>query len=100
MIKEYLAYLRDNPHKYWFKRKLFGWGWTPVRWQGWVVLLGFLAVMFADFRRLDVSSDSASDTLRPFFIDMIFFVAVLLLICYKTGEKPRWQWGIPKKHKE
>ncbi len=21
----------------------------------------------------------------------------LLAVCWKTGEKPRWQWGIPKK---
>lgn len=33
MFKNYLDYIRDNPHGYWFKRKLYGWGWTPVTWQ-------------------------------------------------------------------
>ena len=35
LIKKYIAYLRNNPEHYWFKRKPFGWGWTPVTWQGW-----------------------------------------------------------------
>jgi len=39
--RNYIGYMKDNPKKYWFKRKLYGWGWVPVRWQGWfVVLLG------------------------------------------------------------
>lgn len=37
MLKEYLEYLKDNPKHLWFKRKLYGWGWVPVRWQGWLV---------------------------------------------------------------
>ena len=33
MFKNYLDYIRDNPKGYWFKRKPFGYGWTPVKWQ-------------------------------------------------------------------
>jgi hypothetical protein len=32
LFKEYTDYLKDNPQGYWFKRKLYGWGWTPARW--------------------------------------------------------------------
>ena len=39
MLKEYRAYLKDNPKGYWFKRKLYGWGWTPAKWQGWCLTL-------------------------------------------------------------
>ena len=38
MIKEYIAYLKDNLKRYWFKSKLYGWGWVPVKWQGWLVV--------------------------------------------------------------
>ena len=38
MIKEYVSYLKDNPNGYWFKRKLYGWGWTPATWQGWFAI--------------------------------------------------------------
>jgi hypothetical protein len=34
MFKKYIEYLKDNPQGYWFKRKVWGWGWTPVTWQG------------------------------------------------------------------
>ena len=48
MFKESIAYLKDNPHGYWFKAKLYGWGWVPVKWQGWLVVavaIGFLEIM-------------------------------------------------------
>ena len=33
MLRQYIQYLKDNPQGYWFRRKLFGWGWVPVKWQ-------------------------------------------------------------------
>lgn len=77
----------------WFKRKTYGWGWTPVTWQGWLVLIFYIALMFLNFMRLDAISHSASDTVRPFVIQSALLTALLIAICYKTGEKPRWQWG-------
>jgi len=100
MFSKYCAYIKDNPEKKWFKAKLYGWGWTPATWQGWLVILVFIGLLAADFYRLDLDSNSASDTLRPFFLDMILLVGLLLWICYKKGEKPRWQWGVPKKYKD
>ena len=100
MIKEYLAYLRDNPEGYWFKAKLYGWGWVPVRWEGWVTLIAFIAILFFNFFRLDANSHSASDTIRPFIIQTAVLVALLLYICWRKGEKPRWRWGVPDKYKK
>ncbi len=52
MFKTYLDYIRDNPHGYWFKRKPFGWGWTPVKWQGWLVILVYIVpIMILAFNR-------------------------------------------------
>ncbi len=34
--------MTDRP---WFKRKTYGWGWTPVSWQGWLVTLGLVVVI-------------------------------------------------------
>ncbi|MEK7604297.1 MAG: hypothetical protein AAB442_00650 [Patescibacteria group bacterium] len=91
-----IAYLRDNPQGYWFKRKLYGWGWTPARWQGWLVLLAFLGFEVWNFVRLDSVSHSGSDTLRPFIIETALAVLVLILVCHAKGESPKWQWGLPK----
>ena len=29
----------------WFGPRRFGWGWTPISWEGWVVTILFLAVV-------------------------------------------------------
>jgi hypothetical protein len=97
MMKEYLDYIRDNPKRYWFRARLYGWGWTPARWQGWLVLFGFFAFLLINFYRLDSASDSESDALIYLLPETWLAVFVLLAICWKTGEWPRWQWGPPKK---
>lgn len=97
VIKEYIKYLKDNPKGYWFKRKLYGWGWTPATREGWLVMFVFVVLVALNAGRIDSQSHSVSDTLINFIPQTFVLILVLLLICYKTGEKPRWQWGVPKK---
>lgn len=96
MIKEYIEYLKNNPERYWFKAKLYGWGWTPARWQGWLSILIFIILLVLNFNRIDSASHSGSDTLINFIPQTVVLALILILICIKTGEKPRWQWGIKK----
>ncbi len=93
MIKEYIAYLKDNPQGYWFKRKLFGWGWTPARWQGWMVILVYVTILVKMFILFDGNSHSGSDTLIAMAFPFLLVTALLVFICYKKGESPRWQWN-------
>lgn len=72
--------------KIWFRRKLYGWGWTPVTWQGWVVILVW--AIFFTFAMIMMDHEWLKNTLFIFL--STFF---LIYICYKKGEKPRWQWG-------
>jgi hypothetical protein len=45
--------------RYWFRPKSFGYGWTPITWEGWAVSLAsaavstgaILAAVFAEVRR-------------------------------------------------
>lgn len=99
-VKKYLEYVRDNPQNLWFKRKLYGWGWTPVRWQGWFVILAFVAVLVLSGMNLSLNAADGQPTdamMTWFAIKIVVAIILLLLICYKKGEKPRWQWGIPDK---
>ncbi|MFA5745101.1 MAG: hypothetical protein WC887_02715 [Candidatus Paceibacterota bacterium] len=99
IIKKYIVYLRDNPQGYWFKRKLYGWGWVPVRWQGWAVVAFFMLLVISDGVTMAESAKGGDPTetqLLWFFAQIIIAVAALIIICYWKGEKPRWQWGIPK----
>ena len=36
-----------KPH--WFRPKRFGWGLTPVTWQGWVYVLVWIAVLLGAY---------------------------------------------------
>ncbi len=102
MIKEYIKYLKDNPQGYWFKAKLYGWGWTPVKWQGWcVIFLYILLIMgLVLVREKDIQGnpDSGSNVLT-FGLPIIVLTILLVIVAYKKGEKPRWQWGLPKEKK-
>ena len=99
MLKEYAEYLRDNPKGYWFKRKLYGWGWTPVKWQGWVVVLLYILLVLAFALTLDESS-SQKEVVFTFILPLLFLTVALIRISYLKGESPRWQWGLKKKNKE
>lgn len=92
IIKEHLDYLKDNPEGYWFKRKLYGWGWTPARPQGWLVILGYvLSVIAVSFIVDEVSS--GMEIVLTFVLPVTLLTIILIGICYKMGERPRWQWG-------
>lgn len=98
MIREYIDYIKDNPNNLWFKRKWYGWGWTPATWQGWfvVVLYVFLVVFFA--LKIDNAS-SMREVIFAFILPVTLLTITLIRICYKKGESPKWQWGRPEKEK-
>jgi len=75
--------------KLWFKRKRYGWGWTPVSWEGWLSTLVILLVVVLS--AMDITAEPES-VARP-LIRIVSAVVLLILICYKKGETPRWQWG-------
>lgn len=79
--------------KYWFKAKNYGWGWTPSTWQGWLVLALFILVNIYIFKDIEQGSYSASSVFLNFILPSILSVVVLIIICYRTGEKPGWRWG-------
>src|SRR5579863_5817677 len=96
LFQKYVAYLKDNPNHYWFKRKLYGWGWTPATWQGWLVILGFVLFVAAQEILFTFTPQGTSDIIL-FLANVFLGVIALLLIGKIKGEKLKWQWGTPKK---
>ena len=97
MFGRYRAYLRDNPNRYWFKRKLFGWGWVPVRWPGWVVVAAFIGYAMWCAGSLGVNGeDPSSRELLAYIVKLALGAGVVIGIGFLTGEPPAWQWGLPK----
>lgn len=97
MFEEYRAYLADNPEGYWFKRKLYGYGWTPARWQGWVLTGVYLVFIFGVLFVSSIPQKfiNPEEMVIPIIGATILFVA----ITWKTGEPPKWQWGKTKENR-
>jgi len=88
----YIKYLKDNPKGYWFKAKLYGWGWVPAKWQGWLIVSIWIAIVVL---YLSVGQDSL---LANWLV--IISTIILLYISYRKGEKPHWQWGLKKEEEK
>lgn len=74
--------------RYWFRAKRYGWGWTPVTWQGWATLVGFVALVAG--ATLAFPARKA----LPAYVACVVGLTVLLLgVCWLRGEPPRWRWG-------
>lgn len=91
--KQCKTYYQDNPQGYWFKRKLYGWGWTPVTWQGWAVTGGFVVLVMVIASRLP-AEPTKTELIYEFGAQLLLATLGLLVIAWRTGESPRWQWGL------
>lgn len=78
--------------KIWFKTKTYGWGWTPITWEGWLmVFLYVIAVVGSLHYFLTHPILSQYDYRAP--ITFCAFTTLLILVSFARGEKPGWNWG-------
>lgn len=86
----------ETPKKIWFKRKLYGWGWTPSTWQGWAVVFSYILFILIIGLNIEESIPGNPDSGSNFLVlglPILLLTLSLIIISYKKGEKPRWQWG-------
>ncbi len=86
--------------KLWFRRKTYGWGWTPSTWQGWVVIAIYVLLILPIFSGKNSNYASLNDLLLRSILPFIILTSGLIFICYKKGESPKWQWGNPVAKKD
>jgi hypothetical protein len=80
--------MEPTPH-YWFRAKSYGWGWgLPLTWQGWAVLIGFVALLVVG---TFVIPPKVSPIKYTVYVGALS--ALLIGVCYATGEPPKWHWG-------
>ncbi len=77
---------------YWFKAKLYGWGWTPATWQGWLITIGYVALLTVFLGSVDENS-AMKEVVFMAVIPSILLTTTFIRIAYKKGEKPKWRWG-------
>lgn len=84
--QEYNSMVKKD--RIWFRAKLYGWGWCPTTWQGFLVVLISILIFVFFWTNIMQGKNVFINSLVIFF-DFV----VLLIICFKKGEKPRWRWG-------
>ncbi len=95
IFETYIDYIKNNPQKYWFRAKWYGWGWTPATWQGWVITIAYILLLVFLANTLATVATPAQIILK-FALPASILTAAFIYIAYKKGEKPHWQWGPPK----
>jgi len=79
----------DGQKKFWFPAKRYGFGWgLPARWQGWVVLVAYVAS-----EALIAFVVPPAEHRAVFFAGSIVTTAILVAVFWIKGEPIRWRWG-------
>lgn len=92
LFDEYVAYLKDNPKGYWFKRKLYGYGWTPAKPAGWATIAVYILFLLGVMWYADETT-ACVDNPGKLIAVIVGATVLLLLVTWKTGEPLKWQWG-------
>ncbi len=72
--------------KFWFRRKSFGWGWTPATVEGWLSMGLYILLVVA-------ISPLREHYPEAFYSIVLVATGVIIALCCFKGEPPRWQWG-------
>jgi len=92
-LKEHLQFESN----YWFRPKRYGYGLTPISWQGWVatlILLGILWMAAYTHGLFDANPIPTSRAICNFMIDLITLSGLFLVLMKdKTQGEIKWNWG-------
>jgi len=72
----------------WFKRKTYGWGWTPSTWQGWTIAALYIVLVILFTTTIDANS-SPREWMFTFVLPFVFLTLTFVRIAYKKGESPK-----------
>jgi hypothetical protein len=78
---------------YWFKPKRYGYGATPVTWQGWAVTFGAVLAMVAVSLLLRGNATSPWGLAAVLAFDVAVIIALAIVSYRKTDGEWRWRWG-------
>jgi membrane-anchored protein YejM (alkaline phosphatase superfamily) len=67
---------------------MVGDGGLPITWQGWIVFAAYLLSLPLGYLWFP-----PHQKLIGFMVYTHAVTAVLVVICWLTGEPPRWRWG-------
>jgi uncharacterized membrane protein len=71
---------------YWFAPKLYGFGATPVTWQGWAVTLAFAVALMGAVRWLPATSEKL-------IVSLALIATFIAIAAARTDGGLHWRWG-------
>jgi hypothetical protein len=81
--------------RYWFRPKRYGYGATPVTWEGWALTVGIVAVVALSIVAMNLlagrSNVGAWLAWAAFIVIAVFWMARISR--QRTDGKWRWRWG-------
>lgn len=83
-----------SKNKYWFKRKRYGYGWTPSNLEGWLLIVAYLAIVILGVFFFSDKLESGDPLYSiVYLIFVIMSTTILLLITVRKAPKGKWRWG-------
>lgn len=83
-----------SKNKYWFKRKRYGYGWTPSSLEGWLLIVAYLAIVILGVFFFSDKLESGDPLYSiVYLIFVIMSTTILLLITVQKAPKGKWRWG-------
>jgi len=77
-----------------FKRKRYGYGWTPVTLGGWVLVTLFIAfILLWSLIMLPSTKTVTLEQEVVFFTGLIIIITLMLLIIRRFAPRGKWRWG-------
>jgi len=85
--------------RYWFRPKRYGYGATPVTWEGWVVTIAVAVVVAGSIVAMNLL------VVRSNFVAWLVWAAIIAAMTFwfvqlsrrRTDGEWRWRWGAESK---
>ncbi len=78
---------------YWFKPKRYGYGATPVTWQGWAVTVATLLAIVAVSMCLRLTAKNLWTLAALLIFDALAVLVLVIVSRRKTDGEWHWRWG-------
>jgi hypothetical protein len=84
--------------RYWFRPKRYGYGATPITWEGWVLTIAVAAAVIVSIVLMKLLVDRSD--FGAWMVWALFIAALTLSFVRVTRSRTdgewRWRWGDPK----
>jgi hypothetical protein len=84
--------------RYWFKPRRYGYGATPVTWEGWVLTVAVAAIVAISVVAMNLLADRANFAVWIAWAAIIaaMVISFVRISRQRTDGEWRWRWNAPR----